>query len=187
MYNIYVPIKPCETAGSIHLFKITGMLKPENVKLNQNYIWDTIEIHWKEVNVTVNSNKMNPPKFVMIKLRDKFKIRCMMKREPFTLSHHAKIRIHMVHLDFQHSRNCTHQPRYFSRMNFNLRAPCSFVFHSFICALPKDMIDIEVTIQMVDGIHSYRGDRATSYSPCSRQVKLIPSLRKKIVEYKEKF
>ena len=30
----YVPIKLCKTAGSIHLFKITGMLKPENVKLN---------------------------------------------------------------------------------------------------------------------------------------------------------
>ena len=34
----YVPVKLCKTAGSIHLFKITGMLKPENIKLNQNYI-----------------------------------------------------------------------------------------------------------------------------------------------------
>ena len=32
----YVPIKLCKTAGSIHLFKITDMVKPENVKLNQN-------------------------------------------------------------------------------------------------------------------------------------------------------
>ena len=32
--QLYVPIKVCKTAGSIHLFKITGMLKPENVKLN---------------------------------------------------------------------------------------------------------------------------------------------------------
>ena len=30
----YVPIKLCKTAGSIHLYIITGMLKPENVKLN---------------------------------------------------------------------------------------------------------------------------------------------------------
>ena len=29
-----VPIKLCKTAGSIHLFKIIGMLKPENIKLN---------------------------------------------------------------------------------------------------------------------------------------------------------
>ena len=29
-----VPIKLCESAGSIHLFQITGMLKSENIKLN---------------------------------------------------------------------------------------------------------------------------------------------------------
>ena len=30
----YVLIKLCETIGSIHLFKILGMQKPENIKLN---------------------------------------------------------------------------------------------------------------------------------------------------------
>ena len=69
-------------AGSIHLFKITGMLKPGNVKLKQNYIWDVIEIDWKEVNVTFNSNKINLPKSITIKFRDKFRIRHMMEREP---------------------------------------------------------------------------------------------------------
>ena len=34
----YVPIKLCRTAGSIHLFKITGPLNPANIKLNHNYI-----------------------------------------------------------------------------------------------------------------------------------------------------
>ena len=37
----YVPIELCNTAGSIPLFKIMGMLKLENIKLNENYIWDT--------------------------------------------------------------------------------------------------------------------------------------------------
>ena len=37
----YIPIKLCRTAGNIHLFKIIGMLKPKNMKLNRNYIWDT--------------------------------------------------------------------------------------------------------------------------------------------------
>ena len=36
----YIPVKLCKTAGSIHLFKITGTLKAENVKLNKNYIWE---------------------------------------------------------------------------------------------------------------------------------------------------
>ena len=71
----YVPIKLCKTAGGIHLFKITGMLNSENVKLNGNYIWGTLEIDWKEVNVTFNYNKVNVPRFVTIKLRNTFKIR----------------------------------------------------------------------------------------------------------------
>ena len=34
----YVPIKLCKTAGSIHIFKVIGMLKVENIKLNKNYL-----------------------------------------------------------------------------------------------------------------------------------------------------
>ena len=73
-------------------------------------------------------------------------------------------------------------------MDFNLKAHCNFDFHNFHCALPKDMVDVEITIWMVDGIHTYRRDRTTqvtSYSPWSRQVKPFSSLRKKIVKYKE--
>ena len=64
------------------MFKITGTLKPENVKLKQNCIWDVIKIDWKEVNMTFNSNKINLPKSITIKFRDKFKIRDKMEREP---------------------------------------------------------------------------------------------------------
>ena len=42
----YVPIKLFKTAGSIHLFKIKGTLKPGDIKLNRNYLWDTLEIDW---------------------------------------------------------------------------------------------------------------------------------------------
>ena len=48
----YVPIKLCKTAGSIHLFKIKGTLNTRNIKLNKNYLWDTLETDWKEVTVT---------------------------------------------------------------------------------------------------------------------------------------
>ena len=47
--QFYIPIKLCKTAGSIHLFKIIDTLKPENIKLNQNYIWNTLEIDCKSV------------------------------------------------------------------------------------------------------------------------------------------
>ena len=33
----YVPVKLCRTAGSIHLFKITGKLIPEHIKLKRIY------------------------------------------------------------------------------------------------------------------------------------------------------
>ena len=72
----YVPVKLCRTAGNIHLFKITGKLTPENVKLKINILWDVIQLDWKEVNMTLNGNKINLPTLVMIPLRDKFKIRC---------------------------------------------------------------------------------------------------------------
>ena len=52
----YVSIKICKTAGSIHLFKISGMLNSENINLNKNYNWNTLEIDRKEVNVTFNDN-----------------------------------------------------------------------------------------------------------------------------------
>ena len=81
----YICIKLCKTAGSIHLFKITGRLKPENIQVNKNYIWDTLEIDWKEVTVTFNDNKISLPRVVTIKLQDKIKLRCLMKREPLLL------------------------------------------------------------------------------------------------------
>ena len=78
----YVPIKLCKTASSIHLFQITGMLKAKNMKLNKNYLWDTLKIDWKEVTVTFNGNKIDLPRVVIIKLQDKIKVRRLMSREP---------------------------------------------------------------------------------------------------------
>ena len=34
----YILIKLCKTSGSIHLFKIKGTLKSEDIKLNRNYL-----------------------------------------------------------------------------------------------------------------------------------------------------
>ena len=61
----YVPIKLCQTAGGIHFFKFIGLLKTESIRLNQNYIWDTLEIDWKVVSVTFNDNQINLARVVM--------------------------------------------------------------------------------------------------------------------------
>ena len=78
----YVPIKLCTTAGGIHLFKVTGMLKAENINLIKNYFWDTLEIDWKEVTVTSNGNKIDLPSVVIIRPQDKINMIQLMSREP---------------------------------------------------------------------------------------------------------
>ena len=83
----YVPIKLCKTAGSIHLFKIKGTLKSRDMKLNKNYLWDTLEINWNGVTVTFNDNKVELPKMGAIKICDKIKVRRLMNRHTIKLSH----------------------------------------------------------------------------------------------------
>ena len=78
----YAPIKLCKAASSIHLFKIIGMLKAENIKLNKNYLWDTLKIECKEITVTFNGNKVDLTRIVVITLQDKIKVRRLMNREP---------------------------------------------------------------------------------------------------------
>ena len=85
-----MPIKLCKTAGSIHLFKIKGTLKTGNIKLNRNYLWDTLETDWKEVTVTFSDNKIELPRIVAIRIWDKIKVRRLMNKEP--LLFHVMIR-----------------------------------------------------------------------------------------------
>ena len=77
--QFYIPVELCSTAGSIHLLKMTGNFFTEHVKLKINIYWTVIEIDWKEVNVTLNENKINLSASVYLLLRDKFKIRCIVK------------------------------------------------------------------------------------------------------------
>ena len=71
------------TAGSTHLFKITGILTPDKVKLNKHYIWDILEVDWKEVKVMFNGKAINLLKSINIKFQDKFKVRHMMESHLF--------------------------------------------------------------------------------------------------------
>ena len=67
MYKKYTD-KLCKTSGSIHLFKIKGTLKPGDIKLNRNYLWDTLEINWNKIILTFNDNKIDLPKIITIKM-----------------------------------------------------------------------------------------------------------------------
>ena len=77
----YIPIRLCKTSGSLHLFKITGTLTSEDIRLNKNYLWDTLEINWDKIKLSFNSNEIKLPQLVMIKIQDKIRVRRMMSRE----------------------------------------------------------------------------------------------------------
>ena len=77
----FIPIKLCKTSGSPHLFKITGTLNSEDIRLNKNYLWDTLEIKWNKIKLSFNSNEIDLPQLVMIKMQDKIGVRRMMSKE----------------------------------------------------------------------------------------------------------
>ena len=78
----YVPIKLCRIARSIHLFRIRGRLTIENVRFKRNWIWNVLEIDWRDINMTLNGNEINLPSLVVIPLRDKFRARKLLRRQP---------------------------------------------------------------------------------------------------------
>ena len=57
----YIPIKLCKTSGSPPLFKITGTLRSEDIRLNKNYLWNTLEINWDKIKLLFNSNEIELP------------------------------------------------------------------------------------------------------------------------------
>ena len=77
----YIPIKLCKTSDSLHLFKIKGTLKPEDIKLNKNYLWDTLEINWNGIKLSFNGNEIDLPKIITIKMQDKIRVGRIMNRE----------------------------------------------------------------------------------------------------------
>ena len=71
----YSLVKLYKTAGSIHLFKITGKTTMDKVKLNKHYVWGILEVDWSEVKVTFNGKVIYLPKSITIKIWDTFKVR----------------------------------------------------------------------------------------------------------------
>ena len=74
-----------QIAGSIHLLTIRGRLTPEHIKFKKNWIWDVLEIDWKEVNVTLNRNEINLPTSVILPFRDKLRAKKTKRKQPLLL------------------------------------------------------------------------------------------------------
>ena len=78
----YVPIKLNRIAGSTSLFKLRGRLTIENVRFKRNWIWDVLEIDWRDVNMTINGNPIPLATTLVIPLRDKLRARKLLRRQP---------------------------------------------------------------------------------------------------------
>ena len=76
----YVPIRLCRVARSIHLFQIKGRLNPGNVKLSKNWIWDVLEIDWSNVSITLNDNKINLPRSVIVPFKETYRARKLLRK-----------------------------------------------------------------------------------------------------------
>ena len=81
----YVPVKLCETVRSIHLFKILRHLTPDQITLKRRLLWDVVQIDWKEVLMTLNENMIHLPTSVIIPMRDKLRLRCIIIKKSLLL------------------------------------------------------------------------------------------------------
>ena len=76
----YIPVKLGKTAGSIYLFQIYGQLLSKQIILERRYLWDVIRIDWGEVFVTLNGEIIQLPISVKVPLRDKYRLRSLMRK-----------------------------------------------------------------------------------------------------------
>ena len=77
----YIPIKLCQTSVSPHLFKFKGTLRSEDIRLNKNYLWDTLEINWDKIKLSYNNNEIELPQIITIKMQDKIRVRRKISKE----------------------------------------------------------------------------------------------------------
>ena len=71
-------------------------------------------------------------------------------------------------------------------MACELLMQCDLISGFLKCALPKDTIDVDLKVQTLKGIHTFREDykmQMTKCSPWRTIVQPYPSLKKKMMEF----
>ena len=84
----YIPLYLNKMTGSVHLFKLHGMLIIENLTLKKNWIWDVLEIDWTDMYVLQDNNEINLPVTVVVPIYYKLKLRQLLwnsRRDSFQL------------------------------------------------------------------------------------------------------
>ena len=75
----YILLHLNKLTGSLHLFKLHGILIKENLTLKRNWIWDVLEIDWTGVYVIQNDKEINLPVTVVVPMYYKFKLRQLLR------------------------------------------------------------------------------------------------------------
>ena len=68
-----------QMTGSVHLFKLHGMLIKENLTLKKNWIWDVLEIDQTDVYVLQDNKEINLPVTLVVPIYYKFKLRQLLR------------------------------------------------------------------------------------------------------------
>ena len=71
----YIPLHLNKMAGSVHLFKLHGILIKEKLTLKKNWIWDVLEIDWTDMYVLQDNKEINLPVTVVVPIYYKLKLR----------------------------------------------------------------------------------------------------------------
>ena len=77
--HCYIPLHLNKLAGSVHLFKLNGILTKENLVLKKNWIWDVLEIDWTDVYLLQDHYEINLPVTVVILIYYKLKLRQLLR------------------------------------------------------------------------------------------------------------
>ena len=75
-----IPLYLNKLTGSVHLFKLHGILTKENLVLKKNWIWDILEIDWTDVYSLQDHNEINLPVTVAIPIYYKYKLRQLLRK-----------------------------------------------------------------------------------------------------------
>ena len=77
--HCYIPLHLNKSAGSVHLFKLHGILTKENLVLKKNWIWDVLEIDWTDVYLLQDHKEINLPVNMVIPIYYKYKLRQLLR------------------------------------------------------------------------------------------------------------
>ena len=71
----YIPVKIATFQAPAFTITMDEIFRKEQLKINHNFLWDTITIDWQETKIFKSNKQLHIPSTVTIPIRDKIKFR----------------------------------------------------------------------------------------------------------------